>query len=894
MNRPRILRRTPVPTPRTRFVGRERELEELAALLVDNERLLTITGPGGAGKTALALELARRQRARDGAIDVRFCDLSAARSADEMVAEVAGRLGVWLERSSAAEAGAQLACVIAAHGPIMIVLDNFEQLEPKAALTVGQWLSSTTARFLVTSREPLRVYGERCYPLGPLAPDEALDLFAVRGRASGARFDIEGPDRAAALEIVERLDRLPLAIELAAAKLRTMTPSEILAGLSSRFELLRSFHRDVEPRHASLACAIEWSWGLLGSVERETLAQCAVFAGGFDLEAAEAVLDVGANVRDALASLVERSLLRMEPTRDGAGTRFHVYESVREYAARELPAEVRQSLEDRHARFLVERAEAYTCAVPPNLDRLADDAANLVTIARHQAERSPALAVRALLAIDFLLTLRGPFRFLHDLVELAMDCARRAGDPTLLGRTLTIGAAERAASGDFAGAREHALAAITLCQDDPMALGRALRSFARLEHIEGHLAEADALYARALDAARECGDARTIALTMADRGDLRGRPDLLRDALATLVWLGDRYSEAYVLWNLGRMERDLGHDTEACVHLSRALALARELGAGRLEALVVGTLAAAHHLAGRAAEARKAYRLAIDLQRDAANPMMHASVLVQRAALALEDEHAADAEQHLIEALAVARAANSKRAEALSLAYLGALAASRTLHDEARRCFDAARSAIDPADAETSWTVFVLEHTLVALAAPSQERRSILGHAAPHSAGACMEHRPQWPSTKLALRVVEAVIARADAREQAGCEHLPSARRAPSLVVATDAAWFRIEGGEPVDLSRRDPLRRVLARLVEAREVAPTRAVSSADLIAAGWPGERMSVSSARNRLRNAIATLRHMGLRDVLMTRSDGYLLDPDRALRRETHATHRNFNPR
>ena len=306
-NRPTNLPAQPWP-----LVGRDRELAELTGLLRGGgPRLVTVTGPAGGGKTRLALQAAAEllDEREDG---VWYVALESVREAQLVRPTVAAALAVpegeldrHLEQRS-----------------LLLVLDNLEHLLDAAADVAA--LASPTVSVLVTSRAPLRVTGEQEYPLGPLPVDDGVELFVERARAVRPAFR----EATGTLgELVRRLDGLPLAIELAAARVRLLTPEAILDRIDHRLTLLTGGARDRPTRQQTLRGAIEWSYGLLGEEERRLFARLAVFHGGFDLEAAEAVCDA---TLDGIETLVESSLVRAEDDR------FSLLESIRELAVERL------------------------------------------------------------------------------------------------------------------------------------------------------------------------------------------------------------------------------------------------------------------------------------------------------------------------------------------------------------------------------------------------------------------------------------------------------------------------------------------------------------------------------------------------------------------------------
>ncbi len=284
----------PLAAERDDFVGREAELSELRRHWNEARRLLTLLGPGGSGKTRLATHFAR---SLEPELPVWFCELAAATTRVQCIEALARSLGIPLPaRTSLDHLGGVLGYALADRGRCLVLLDNFEQLVPEALPLVETWLDlAPDATLLVTSRERLRVRGEHCIDLGPLLEADAVALFEARARA--ARSDFRAPEQELS-DLVAKLEGLPLAIELCAARVRTLGLSELSERLGRRFETLVDRGARA-PRQATLEAAIDWSWQLLDSTARSALGQCAVFRGSFDLEAAENVISEPAGDRPA-------------------------------------------------------------------------------------------------------------------------------------------------------------------------------------------------------------------------------------------------------------------------------------------------------------------------------------------------------------------------------------------------------------------------------------------------------------------------------------------------------------------------------------------------------------------------------------------------------------------
>jgi predicted ATPase/DNA-binding SARP family transcriptional activator len=374
-----------IPSCLTRLIGREESLAELGRLLAAS-RLLTLTGPGGSGKTRLAVELARR--VGPAGRPVTWVDLAALADPELLPRRVATALGLREQPGRAAEEALVEALRERGH---LLVLDNCEHLVEAAASLVERLLASCDRlAVVVTSREALRIPGERAWLVPPLtlpslaagtAPDlhagsTAVQLFAERAAEASRSWALDAANADAVARICRRLDGLPLAIELAAARVGVFAAEQIADRLDDAFRVLGSGTRHADPRHRTLRAAIDWSWSLLGERERRLLARLAVFAGGFTLEAAEAV-GAGApleedEVLDHLAALAAKSLVLLDTAQ--ATPRYRLLETVRQYALERLAEvghEEEETVRRRHADWFLEVArEAEPQLMSADLDAL--------------------------------------------------------------------------------------------------------------------------------------------------------------------------------------------------------------------------------------------------------------------------------------------------------------------------------------------------------------------------------------------------------------------------------------------------------------------------------------------------------------------------------------------
>ncbi len=400
--RPTARRAGALPTPATEFFGRNHERLALRLLIERPEvRLISLVGAGGSGKTRLALAFASDVAGSflDGVVLV---ELAAVRDPDAVIPAIAKILAV---PETPGRSSIESIAETAGSREILLVLDNFEQVVSAGANLVRLLEIAPRMTVVVTSRRVLHVSGEHVFPVEPLGEDDAFALFVARARALDVTVAIQ-PDEADAVRIIcRRLDGLPLAIELAAARARLLTPRQLVDRLGGALTLLVGGPRDLPARQQTLRETLNWSVALLDSGERSTLGDLSVFAGGWSLEAADDIAGAGL---DRLGALVDHSLLRH--LLDGDETRFEMLETIREFAS-ELLSERRDSVERAHADYfvrLVERAELSGPDQPHWLERLDRDSDNLQVALDYAADSpDPTLELRLVGALWRFWWLRG-------------------------------------------------------------------------------------------------------------------------------------------------------------------------------------------------------------------------------------------------------------------------------------------------------------------------------------------------------------------------------------------------------------------------------------------------------------------------------------------------------
>ncbi|MFN2463241.1 MAG: tetratricopeptide repeat protein [Candidatus Dormibacteria bacterium] len=701
---PRSLDSVPhnLPVQISSFVGRERELERIGELLA-SARLVTLLGPGGTGKTRLAYQAAAAaaESFPDG---VWVAELASLSDPALVPTPLLGALGL------REEVGRTLTETVVAHlcyRRALVVLDNCEHVVDEAAalaLAIGEGCPKVS--ILVTSREPLRLLGEAAYAVPGLELPEPSESDAVRlflTRASEARSDlsVSASSLQTVAAICARLDGLPLAIELAAARVRSMSPEEILDRLGRSLDLLTKGRRGAQSRQASLRGAIEWSHQLLGPTEQVMFRRLAIFAGGWTLEAAEHVCPGGSLNRDVildtLDALVDKSLVVAGPDNLGQ-TRYKLLETIRDYAAERLmergEADV---ISERHAAWCLALSKFPEQAPPGSqqealwFDALEPDHANLLAALEH-LHRSGDLREMELAAdVGRFWYARTRFRTARE--HLTRALASHPGPSAHRGRVATGLGYVGMRTGDYPQARAYFKEALGIAQ--------ALR-----------------------DREAECAAVGGLGHIELQMGNYPQARDRYREALAIAREIGNLYQEEAWVGNVGQALSGLGEYAQAQACLEEARAMARERNARSSEGLWLACLADLAADMGNYSEARASYEKALAIARELGRRLWEGPWIGALADVALQLGEYPQAQADFEQALAVAREQSDRDGEGYAILGLGNVALRTGDYPRARALYieavDKARNIGAP-----SLSVKTLEAAAALLGAGAEHSKAI-------------------------------------------------------------------------------------------------------------------------------------------------------------------------
>ncbi len=718
--RPSEPRPNNLPVQRTAFIGREHEATALRELLNRADvQLVTLTGPGGIGKTRLALQVAN-EAAADFPGGICFVPLSVVSDIALIASTIAQALGVRENGNQSSEESLK-DYVSGLDQPTLLLLDNFEHLLSAAPVITQLLTTSPKLKVAVTSQAPLHVYGEHEFPVPPLGlPDlksipplevlsrlPAVALFVERARAVKHEFALSRDNASAVAAICARLDGLPLAIELAAARIKLLSPSAMLSRLESRLNLLTGGARDLPTRQQTLRSTVDWSCSLLNTAEQTLFRRLSVFAGGCTLEAVEAVCDtktdLGLDILDAMASMVDKSLVQQSEQVD-AETRFLMLSTIREYALERLvESDDAPAVRRAHAAYylvLAEEGAEDVAAHPEWFDRFEVEHDNFRLALDYLIKTGDAeWGLRLGAALFRFWETREYLTEGRDAIVRLLALEGTLARPKLRARMLFAAAVLSGEQGDYGSARQLFEDSLETCLElnDNRGVAVALNALAVNARERGDLAAASLLFERCVEIWKDLGDSADIARALSNLANVMklqceyARASSLYDECLTMFRKAE--DGAGVAWTLncqGDVAREKGDVAAACSFCEQSLAAFRQLRDGWGIASALSDLASLNCDKGNNGEARRLYGESIRMFQELGHQRGIARAL---------------------ECLAVNAASQSNAEQSLHLA--GAAAALRqrlgaplrlTEQPRLEKALEFARRALGSAAGLTAWT----------------------------------------------------------------------------------------------------------------------------------------------------------------------------------------------
>ena len=901
----------------TSFVGRVRELTMLSERLATGARLLTITGPGGVGKTRLALRFTRAP-VETGIVDgVCFCDLRQTTTVEGLCVAIAQELSVNLEDRDLGDGGNEMvgrvASLIAAQGETLFVLDGFDHLVDIGAAALQHWMKAAPlARFVVTSRETMRLDEEqRCHvgpfeappanaPIQEIATFAAVTLFVDRARAVRPDFALNSANARPIATLIRELDGIALAIELAARHGMVEGISKTLQAVRGGTEL-----RELDGSR-SIRASVQQSWEILDDAERSMLCQLSVFTGGFDRDALSAVVELALephrSIPDVLESLKAKSLIRCQASGE-RGQRCELLSAVRRFAAGMLDdsgaAAMRRA---RHFHSVEQPVELASDAAHP-------DRENLLEIYRDALDsETPHYALSAVNQLEAHYALHGPQTAYADMVRAALDATPDDSEHRAL-------------------------------------RARGLGCLARAQMHTGHVGEALVLLRRAIELASEADDALTAAecaidIATASIGRDHGE-QAYSNAKARFERVASRRSCGALTWKFRRLQalraqRD-GQHAEAESHLHNLAQSAVKACAVLAEMTILMDLGRSLTMRGHSRDARRHLMRCLDHLRRYPNAPMAVEANFYAGVVCAAQGRRHEASSYFETCISRANSSQANIAQAaFSQANISQAAFSQAAPEPAAHYRGEAHGRLAVLAIGASELEQARDHAHRAIASFQQSRQSAkvaywmamaacvealsgrfddaereLGHAATIKGGHPVSHRDDFDmgtftaivtlarANHLATmgQVQPAVSLFEEIRPfvQQASESTPQQRLVDAILhaywdrtgraawaqhhqqleIANAGGWFRLDG-ERVELGRRKALRGALSALADRATQAPGAILTAEELFEAGWPGQVARRDSMKNRVYVTVNALRKVGLQHVLQTHEGGYRLDP------------------